>query len=104
MTLPLRPLSSANHRDLPFLQGGGEMGERTRHFDWSQTPLGMPNQWQPSLRTSVSILLNSQFPMFVWWGKELTTIYNDSYKIIAGDKHPALLGKSGRKSGMILPR
>lgn len=98
MTLPLRPLSSADHCDLPFLQGGGEMGERTRHFDWSQTPLGTPNQWQPSLRTSVSILLNSQFPMFVWWGKELTTIYNDSYKIIAGDKHPALLGKSGREA------
>jgi PAS domain S-box-containing protein len=36
--------------------------------------------------------------MFVWWGKELTTIYNDSYKIIAGDKHPGLLGKSGREA------
>jgi signal transduction histidine kinase len=35
--------------------------------------------------------------MFVWWGKDLITIYNDSYRIIAGDKHPALLGKSGRQ-------
>src|SRR5215217_4302916 len=73
------------------------MGERTRSFNWSQTPIGTPDQWPQSLRTSVSILLNSQFPMFVWWGKDLTTIYNDSYRIIAGDKHPGLLGKSGRE-------
>jgi PAS domain S-box-containing protein len=81
-----------------FLKGGGEMGERTRTFDWSKTPLGTPDNWPQSLRTSVSILLNSQFPMFVWWGEELTTIYNDSYKVIAGDKHPNLLGHSGKEA------
>ncbi|HEU4903053.1 MAG TPA: PAS domain-containing protein, partial [Flavisolibacter sp.] len=81
-----------------FLQGGGEMGALTRTFDWSQTAIGTPDQWPQSLRTSVSILLNSQFPMFVWWGKDLTTIYNDSYKIIAGDKHPGLLGSSGQEA------
>ena len=80
----------------PFLKGGGEMGELARSLDWSKTPLGTPDQWPGSLRTAASILLNSQFPMFVWWGEELTTIYNDSYKIIAGNKHPGLLGKSGR--------
>ena len=72
------------------------MGELARSLDWSKTPLGTPDQWPGSLRTAASILLNSQFPMFVWWGEELTTIYNDSYKIIAGNKHPGLLGKSGR--------
>jgi PAS domain S-box-containing protein len=81
-----------------FLYGGGEMGELTRNYDWSKTPIGSPAQWPQSLRTTVSILLNSQFPMFVWWGNELTTIYNDSYKIIAGDKHPHLLGKSGQEA------
>lgn len=25
---------------LAFLAGGGEMGEHTRAFDWSRTPLG----------------------------------------------------------------
>jgi PAS domain S-box-containing protein len=79
-----------------FLQSDSEMGELVRKFDWSSTSLGPPDQWPPSLRTSVNILLNSQFPMFVWWGQELITIYNDAYKIIAGDKHPALLGRSGR--------
>src|SRR5690349_19675540 len=73
------------------------MGELTRNFNWSATSLGSPDQWPSSLRSGVSILLNSQFPMFIWWGEELITIYNDSYKIIAGDKHPSLLGKSGRE-------
>src|SRR5689334_23407060 len=92
------PETAVTRARLPFLEGGGEMGERTRHFDWSKTPLGPPEHWPPSLRTSVSILLNSQFPMFVWWGKEnLITIYNDSYRVIAGDKHPQLLGKSGKE-------
>jgi PAS domain S-box-containing protein len=92
------PFSSSNHPDFPFLAGGGEMGGLTRKYDWAKTSLGSPDQWPQSLRTAVSILLNSQFPMFVWWGKELTTIYNNSYKIIAGDKHPNLLGKSGREA------
>jgi PAS domain S-box-containing protein len=81
----------------PFtLQGGGEMGKRIREYDWSDSPVGSPDSWPISLRTSVNLLINSQFPMFVWWGKDLTTIYNDAYMQIAGDKHPGLLGKSGR--------
>jgi PAS domain S-box-containing protein len=80
-----------------FLQGGGEMGERIRNFNWSETSIGDPDSWPQSLRTTVSLLLHSQFPMFVWWGKELVTIYNDSYRVIAGDKHPHLLGSSGRQ-------
>ena len=72
------------------------MGRLVRHKDWSATPLGAPETWPQSLRTSVSLLLNSQFPMFIWWGSELTTIYNDAYIQVAGEKHPGLLGKSGK--------
>jgi len=74
------------------------MGELIRAKDWSLTPVGSPSEWPQSLRTSVSIILNSQFPMFVWWGPELTTIYNESYMQIAGNKHSALLGKSGSEA------
>lgn len=80
-----------------FLNGGGVMGELIRAKDWSTSSVGNPDQWPPALQTAVSILLNSQFPMFIWWGKELITIYNDAYCIIAGEKHPSLLGKSGRE-------
>jgi hypothetical protein len=30
----------SEHDSLAFLAGGGEMGERIRTFDWSQTSLG----------------------------------------------------------------
>src|SRR5829696_6457289 len=82
-------------QDLTFLRGGGEMGERIRSKDWSQTPLGSPLSWPQSLRTAISILLNSQFPMFVWWGPELITIYNDPYRAVMGAKHPEGLGLPG---------
>jgi hypothetical protein len=78
-----------------FLQGGGEMGELIRQKDWSKTAIGTPEDWPQSLRIAISIVLNSQFPMFVWWGPDLITFYNDSYRVIAGEKHPAALGKPG---------
>jgi signal transduction histidine kinase len=80
-----------------FLKGGGEMGEVIRSKDWQLTPIGSLDNWPQSLRTAVSIILNSQFPMFVWWGSELTTIYNDTYSVVAGEKHPEALGSPGRK-------
>ncbi|MVM36392.1 hypothetical protein GO755_40730, partial [Spirosoma sp. HMF4905] len=74
-----------NHR-LPFLEGGGEMGELTRHFDWATTPLGPAYQWPQSLRTSVSLLLTSKFPMLIWWGQELIQFYNDAYRPSLGQQ------------------
>ena len=40
---------SADRASLAFLTGGGEMGERIRGFDWSQTPLGGFERWPQSL-------------------------------------------------------
>ncbi len=45
-----------------------EMAELIRAFDWSQTPLGPVSSWPQSLRTSVSLILNSQHPMWIGWG------------------------------------
>ena len=78
---------------LPFLSGGGMMGAMMRAHDWSGSPLGSPREWPQALRTTVGLMLNSKFPMFVAWGSELGFLYNDSYMSILGDKHPASLGK-----------
>lgn len=75
--------------------GGGEMGALMRNLDWSQTPLGPVEQWPQSLRTSVSICLNSRFAILVWWGPKLVKIYNDAYRPLIGDKHPWALGAPG---------
>ncbi|HEX8883647.1 MAG TPA: PAS domain-containing protein, partial [Noviherbaspirillum sp.] len=76
-----------------FLTDGGTLGARMRAHDWSASPLGHPTTWPQSLRTVVSLLLNSKFPMFVAWGPELGFLYNDAYSEILGAKHPAALGK-----------
>lgn len=91
-------LKTEKAHTLAFLQGTGIVRDLIRSKDWSTTAIGLPDTWPLALRTSVNMLLNSRFPMFVWWGPELTTIYNDAYRFIAGDKHPGLLGRSGREA------
>lgn len=73
------------------------MGRLTRNFDWASTPLGPPKSWPSSLLTAVSIVLNSRFPMFIWWGDDLIQFYNDAYRPSLGNqgKHPAALGQRG---------
>lgn len=70
------------------------MGELTRSFDWSKTLLGHPETWSQSLLTTVSIILKSRSPMFLWWGGELIQFYNDTYRPSMGNngKHPKALG------------
>ena len=75
-----------------FLSGGGEMGQRIREYDWSQTPLGPVDTWPHSLRTCIRIMLTSRQPIWIGWGKELIKFYNDPYKAIVGGKHPWALG------------
>jgi two-component system sensor histidine kinase VicK len=79
---------------ISFLQGGGEMGKLIRSKDWKRTPLGDLSQWPQSLRTTLSIILNSKFPMFLFWGPQLICFYNDAYRPSLGNngKHPSILG------------
>ena len=74
------------------------MGRLIREFDWSTTLLGTPDNWPQSLLTTVSIILNSRFPMFLWWGPELIQFYNDAYRPSFGKdgKHPLALGQRGQ--------
>jgi PAS domain-containing protein len=76
-----------------YPEGGGQVGQLMRAHDWSTSPLGAPATWPHSLRTIVDLLLQSQFPMFVAWGKDLGFLYNDPYAEILGAKHPAALGR-----------
>lgn len=87
------PPDTAESGGLDFLSGGGEMGARMRALDWRTTPLGAPDGWPLSLRTAVSVLINSRYPMFLAWGPELAFLYNDGYRPIFGGKHPAALGR-----------
>ncbi|MES1160041.1 MAG: ATP-binding protein [Bacteroidota bacterium] len=81
-----------------FLTGGGEMGERTRLYDWAATSVGLPEHWPKSLRSTVATILSSRFPMFLWWGPDLIQFYNDAYRPSLGNegKHPTALGQKGK--------
>ena len=79
-----------------MLSGGGELGERMRGLDWTATALGAPNTWPQSLRSAVSICLNSRFPIALYWGPELSLLYNDAWSPILGTKHPWALGQPGQ--------
>ena len=79
-------------RSLQFMAGGGKVGALMRSRDWATSPLGHPATWPQSLRSMVGLLLESRFPVFVAWGKELGFLYNDAYADILGEKHPRALG------------
>ena len=50
--------------DLPFLAGDNPTARLVREKDWSASPLGLPQQWPQSLRSVVSLVQGSTFPMF----------------------------------------
>ena len=75
------------------------MGELMRAHDWASSPLGVPEAWPQSLRLTIRLMLNSQHPMFIWWGPDLIQFYNDAYRHTMGPAmHPAALGARGRES------
>jgi PAS domain S-box-containing protein len=83
--------------DYGFISGGGECGALIRGINWAKNPLGRVAEWPQSLRTTLSIILNSKFPMFLFWGPELICFYNDGYRPSLGNdgKHPKAMGSKG---------
>jgi PAS domain S-box-containing protein len=76
------------------------MGRLTRAKDWTRTSVGPPESWPQSLRTTLSILFNSRFPMFLMWGPDLVCFYNDAYRPSLGQhgKHPSILGMTAQQA------
>lgn len=78
-----------------LIKRGGEMGALIRAKSWNLTSLGPIETWKQILITTLNVLLNSKFPMFLWWGDDLIQFYNDSYRPSLGKdgKHPTALGQ-----------
>src|SRR3569833_3819219 len=83
--------------ELEFLAGGGETGARIRDKDWRDSALGPIGSWPQSLRSALSICLGSSFQIAIYWGPELSLLYNDAWSPILGRKHPQALGRPGRE-------
>ena len=74
------------------------MGARMRRLDWAATPIGPPDTWPQSLRSTVSMLLPSKAQIVLFWGPEFSVLYNDAYRPVFGAKHPLALGLPGREA------
>lgn len=60
-----------------------------RKVDWGSTPLGPMDNWSVQFREVVNLLMRNPHPASLFWGEELTMIYNEAYKAeVAGNKHP----------------
>ena len=68
-----------------------------RSIDWSATALGDMSTWTREFRQVACLLMANPHPAAVFWGDELTVVYNDAYaKSVAGIKHPTLMGTGFR--------
>ncbi|OQW73589.1 MAG: hypothetical protein BVN33_10445 [Proteobacteria bacterium ST_bin13] len=83
---------------LPFLDGDQPGVALIRDFDWGNTALGPIEQWSAPLRTVVGMLCRAPNPMALLWGADGIMIYNDAYAVIAGKRHPAMLGSKVREA------
>jgi len=68
-------------------------GEIARH-DWAQSPLGPREEWPQALTTLVSTILACPAAMCLTWGPELTTVFNDAYRPILGDRAARCMGRT----------
>ncbi|CAJ0741419.1 Sensor histidine kinase RcsC [Ralstonia edaphis] len=80
----------AHHHDC--LGWSGEMAQRVQAFDWASTDLGPIQDWPPSLRAAVQMVLACPVPLVMLWGRHGYMVYNDAYAEFAGGRHPYLLG------------
>ena len=69
------------------------MGACMRAHDWRRSPMGEPAQWPDALKSIVSLMLGSRFPMFLLWGEQHLCLYNDGYIALLGKRHPGALAQ-----------
>ena len=65
-----------------------------RSVDWASTKLGPIEGWSSELRSMCNLIMASPHPAAMYWGEDLIAIYNEAYILLAGQKHPYLMGHS----------
>ncbi len=68
-----------------------------RQKDWSRTSFGPVSEWPQSLRSATSIMLNSRYPIALYWGAKRALVYNDDWAPILGNKHPWALSRPAKE-------
>lgn len=76
-----------------FSWTGGRMARNIAGHDWAATPLGPIERWPVSLLACVKSMLYQPHATSMFWGPELTMLYNDAYVPVLGGKEPTALGR-----------
>ncbi|MBB4152425.1 PAS domain S-box-containing protein [Sphingomonas jinjuensis] len=61
-------------------------------YDWSRTALGPIEGWPVALRTTLATMLACPVPMFLAYGPDLQSFYNDAYRPILGYRAAIAMG------------
>ncbi len=69
-----------------------------RGVNWAATSLGPIENWDSDLRAMCNLIMASPHPAAMYWGPDLIAIYNEAYILLAGNKHPVLMGQSYREA------
>lgn len=69
-----------------------------RSIDWGSTPLGRIEEWSQELRSMCNLIMASPHPAAMYWGDDLVSIYNEAYILLAGQKHPRIMGQMYREA------
>ncbi len=77
---------------------GGECGALIRSRDWADTPLGPPADWPSQMRATIANIVNSPVAKMLVWGPDHILFYNDAYRAIVGERHPAVFGTPVRSA------
>lgn len=74
--------------------------EHVRFFrgtNWAGSHLGPTSGWSPTLRQFTTFVLADSRAACLWWGPNLTAIYNEAYAPMAAQVHPTLMGSTFAK-------
>lgn len=77
---------------LPMSPSLPEHIQFAKSFNWASTSLGPIEEWSAELRGMCNLIMASPHPAAMYWGPEHVAIYNEPYIMLAGQKHPSLLG------------
>ncbi|MEO5659984.1 MAG: ATP-binding protein [Polaromonas sp.] len=76
-----------------FLANGGEMGALINAKDWTATPLGAPEGWPSALKNMLATFLSCPQPIFIAWGPQLLSFFNDDYRSMLGARLDGAIGR-----------
>ena len=91
------PAEAAIPAPLRFLLESGQTGREILAHPWEATPLGPLETWPLALRSTLATMLACPAAMFLSWGSEGISFFNDAYRPVFGDRLPRALGARFRE-------